>query len=389
MVRPRLCLFTASPAPSGLGLHMLALARGLGDRYDVTIVASPTGGLPLLARARAAGIGVKMLGSESTAEREELSGWLVREGIEVFHDHSGIGWEGIEAIEAAIAAEIPVIVRTEHLPYLLTDEVQVARHRRMLGMLHAMIAVSAGAGATMLAAGVPSSLLHVVRNGIADAGMEMPRSDPGATRRELGIPPEARLVLNVGRLTPQKAHDILLDASAVLKGRSDEVWLVIAGIGPEGLALEKQARALGIADRVMLLGTHGDVPRLLQAADLFVLPSRFEGLPLSLLEAMAARVPVVATRVIGSEEVIQHGRSGLLVPVDDAPALAAAIGSVLDDPQLARRLGAAAYDSVRRDFSATRMVAETAAIYDELLAPWEARRTRAGRIAGIEETPGH
>jgi glycosyltransferase involved in cell wall biosynthesis len=372
---------------------MLTLATGLADRYDVTMVASPAARQPLLVRARAAGVAVKVLGSETAAEREELSGWLVRAGMEVFHDHAGIGWEGIEAIEAAHAAEIPVVIRTEHLPYLLTDEVQVARHRRMLRMLHALITVSAGARESMLAAGVPALLMHVVRNGVPAPSRETSPADRAvvraAVRAEHGIPVTARIVLNVGRLTPQKAQDVLLDAMSLLTGTTDDTWLLVVGDGPELPTLAAQVRALDIGDHVRLLGCREDVWRLLQAADVFVLPSRFEGLPLAALEAMAARLPVVATRVTGCDEAVQHGRTGLLVPVEDPAALAEAMAAVLGDRLLTRQLGEAGYAAVRRDFSAARMVDETAAVYERLLAPWDARRTRAGGTAPLEETPGH
>jgi glycosyltransferase involved in cell wall biosynthesis len=131
--------------------------------------------------------------------------------------------------------------------------------------------------------------------------------------------------------------------------------------------LHAQIEQAGLKHRVHLLGVRGDVADLLAASDLFILPSLFEGLPLALLEAMGAGLPVIATHVCGSAEVVQDGLSGRLVPPRDPPALAAAILEVLDNPDLASRWGAAARARVKRDFSARAMADRVAAIYDEVL----------------------
>ena len=142
---------------------------------------------------------------------------------------------------------------------------------------------------------------------------------------------------------------------------------MIAGEGPERSALEAQARTLGLADRVVLLGYRDDVCDLLASCDLFVLPSLFEGLPLSVLEAMAAGKPVVATAIGGTDEAVVHGETGLLVPPADAASLAKAIRTALSDPRLSQRLGAAGRARVYQEFSAQTMVRHITEIYDELL----------------------
>src|SRR5262249_36859850 len=131
--------------------------------------------------------------------------------------------------------------------------------------------------------------------------------------------------------------------------------------------LEAQARSLGIADRVAFLGHRRDVPALLQVADLFVLPSLFEGLPLAALEAMAAGEPVIASRISGTDEAVADGTTGVLVPPGNPTALAQAIRTVLNDHGLAERLGAAGRARVHAEFSAGQMVRAVEASYDDLL----------------------
>ncbi len=143
---------------------------------------------------------------------------------------------------------------------------------------------------------------------------------------------------------------------------------MLVGDGPERGALESQVATLGLRDRVQFLGYRPDIPGLLAGCDLFVLPSLYEGLPLSILEAMAAGKPVVATAIGGTDEVIVPDCTGLLVPPGDAPALATAIRTLLADPPLARRLARAGQARVATMFSAAQMVRQVTQVYDELLA---------------------
>ncbi len=169
-------------------------------------------------------------------------------------------------------------------------------------------------------------------------------------------------MLTTARLDAQKGLTYLLDAAALLP---DPMFAVV-GDGPERAALEAQVAALGLRDRVRFLGYRSDVPELLAACDVFVLPSLYEGLPLALLEAMASGVPVVATAIGGVDEAVQDGVSALLVPPADARALGVAIRTLLDDPGLARQLGTTGMAVARRSFSVEPMVRQLTRIYDEL-----------------------
>jgi glycosyltransferase involved in cell wall biosynthesis len=174
------------------------------------------------------------------------------------------------------------------------------------------------------------------------------------------------VALFAGRLAPQKAVGDLLRALDLLQHVRGDLVTWIAGDGPDRAALEDLARAFRLGGRVRFLGHRDDVPRLLAAADLLVLPSRYEGLPNVVLEAMQFGKPVVATAAPGTTEVVVDGETGLLVPVGRPPALAQAIRTVIDDPELARRLGEAGRARIEATFRADQMVDRFAALYESL-----------------------
>lgn len=173
-------------------------------------------------------------------------------------------------------------------------------------------------------------------------------------RAELGLPDGARLIGSVGRLSAEKGHSMLLDALALLP-RSD-AHLLLAGTGPEESALRRQALRLGVAGRTHFAGHRRDVPRLLGALDVFVHPSRWEGMSNAVLEAMAAGCPIVASAIPGNRELIEDGVHGWLVPPEDAQALGAALGAALADPAEARRRGDAAMRRAAARYSVATMV---------------------------------
>ena len=151
-------------------------------------------------------------------------------------------------------------------------------------------------------------------------------------------------------------------------GGFPEAELHLVGDGPDRAAVERLAAELGLRDAARLLGTRADVPELLATAHCVLLASDYEGCPLSVLEAMAAGVPVVATAVGGVPEIVADGETGLLTPRGDAQALARALETVLADRDLATRLGAEGRARARRELGRERMGAEVVALYDELLA---------------------
>jgi len=188
--------------------------------------------------------------------------------------------------------------------------------------------------------GWPAERVHYLPNFAADPG---PAVDP-LPRETFATPPEATLIVALGRLHPNKGFDVLLRALAQIDGAI--LWL--AGEGPLRAELETLATTLGIADRVRFLGWRDDGARLLASADLFVCPSRHEPLGNVVLEAWAAARPVIAAASQGPGQLIRSGEDGLLVPVDDDAALAAAIAHLRADPARATALaqaGRAAFDA--------------------------------------------
>jgi glycosyltransferase involved in cell wall biosynthesis len=176
-----------------------------------------------------------------------------------------------------------------------------------------------------------------------------------------------RVVGAIGRLVPQKAMHVLVDATPALLEADPATRVLIVGDGPLRADLEAQAARLGVAQAVRFAGYQEDVVSAYAAIDVFVLPSRDEGFGLVFLEAMAMGVPVVGTRVIGSEDAVDDGVTGLLVPYANPAALATAVRSILDTPELAGRLREAAADRVRRVYSREQCAAQVEALYRELL----------------------
>lgn len=205
------------------------------------------------------------------------------------------------------------------------------------------------------------------RTDVIPSGVDTDRFRPGCDRRaakaELGLRPESIVIGTVGRLEPRKGTDTLLAAVAALRAADADITLVVVGDGPLRVALAREAGERGIAERVRFLGDRADVAEVLAALDVFVLPSRTEGMSNALLEAMAMGLPVVATAVGGTPEVIDDGRSGYLVPADDPKRMAAAVTRVLADAALAARLGVAARQTVEERYGARSMVRRLESVY--------------------------
>jgi len=188
-------------------------------------------------------------------------------------------------------------------------------------------------------------------------------------REELRLTAADQLVVAVGNLYPVKGHSYLLEALALLGARFPRLHVAIAGRGDLASPLLARARTLQVSDRFHLLGLRSDIGNVLAAADVFVLPSLSEGVPLALLEAMLAVRPIVATAVGEVPTVLDGGRAGVLVPPGDAAAIASALGTLLCDPAHARRLSAAAAARASEDYTLSSMLDRYAALYEKALSP--------------------
>jgi len=368
----RICLLTDSLAPSGVGAHMMALAEGL-PADDIVVAARPASGL--LERAAAAGFAVKALDDDPGLAR-----WFQRARPDIVHVHAGIGWEGHAAVRAAQAAGVPVI-RTEHLPYLLTNPAQRDEHRESASMLARLICVSDAVRDTHRAAGMDPVLIDTIHNGVAP---HRPSRSRAVLRGEWAVG-DAPVMLMVGRFAEQKGHALLLDALPAVRAAHPDVIVLLAGDGPLLIPTARSVSARGLAGSVRMLGNRSDVADLMTLADLLVLPSAFEGLPLVALEAMAAGLPVVATVAPGNAEAIEDGVTGRLTAADPA-SFADAIVSMLADRDTLATIGTAAIERQQSRFSADRMIAETRAVYAGVQDQTETKegdgveRTRIGFI---------
>ncbi len=342
----RCLLLTDSPEPSGVGEHMLTLAASLPPGMAALAFPDHAAGRRLAARAAALGL------PAATFDPADPSAAVAAFPSEILHVHAGIGWEG-HTLVAAGAQAGRAVIRTEHLPWLLTDAGQVSDYAQASRDLDAVIAVSGAAGREWRAAlddmGRTDLPVRVVRNGIAAPAVDHVGGD--------GL----RLMC-IGRFTPQKLHRTLLVALARLHRRGIPARLDLVGQGPGKARLRRWAGRLGLTGSIAFLGWRDDVPDLIAASDLLVLPSGFEGLPLVLLEAMAIGLPVVATDVTGSAEALGADHPWLVPPRRSRP-LAEALAQALTDVPGRAIVARKARDRWTRHFTAARMAADTMQIY--------------------------
>jgi glycosyltransferase involved in cell wall biosynthesis len=215
---------------------------------------------------------------------------------------------------------------------------------------------------------VPADRVRLIWNGAPlDEFAPVPRERALATRRALGLPEDALVVGTIGRLNAQKGHAHLLDAAARVLASQPDGRFLLAGDGDLLEPLRAQAARLGIAERVVFAGHRTDVPDLLGAIDVFCLSSLYEGTPLALFEAMAAGKAIVSTAVDGCREVIEDGRTGLLVRPADPAALAGALEALLCSPERRDALAREALTASRR-YDVRECVRQMQSLYDELLA---------------------
>lgn len=345
----KLLLATESVEPSGMGGHILLLGEMLRERYAVTLAAPVNCDRAFMDKAIGLGLAVKAFDGIA-----DFAAWLPSSGVDLVHVHAGIGWEGHALAQAGRAVGLSVL-RTEHLPFVLTDETQKLEFRDGLAAVERLIVVSDAAKATFLNADINPDLICVVRNGV------LPMCDGGDARAEWG-PLSARKLISIARFTPQKDHGTLVRAMPAVLEQYPDAVLLLVGAGPEIVSIETLVAELGVERAVRFAGVRSDVASLLASSEVFVLASRFEGLPLVVLEAMSVGLPVVATAIGGTIEALGPSHPYLVEP-GRPQALADMICSVLQDPIAALRTGQAQYQRFEQHFSAPRMVAQTEDIY--------------------------
>ncbi|HEY7018487.1 MAG TPA: glycosyltransferase [Gaiellaceae bacterium] len=346
-------------------LAVQVAARLDRDRFESVLCASRRTDEPLLDRElEQAGVEVIALGRHS---RTDLRAWQplmrrLQNGTDVVHAH--MFGSNVWGTVLGRLAHVPVVVAHEHTWSFKGKPLRRFLDRELVGRFaDAFVAVSAEDRRKMIdVEGVDADKIRLIPNGIPE-----PEAGGGAeVRRELGVGTDDPLIGVVCELRAQKALEVLFEAALRLRDEFPALTVLVAGDGPERERLEAEVRRLGLEGTVRLLGIRRDVPALLDALDVAVLSSDYEGSPLSVMEYMAAGLPVVSTRVGGVPELVEDGREGLLVRPRDPAALADAITRLLRDPAEAERLGANGRERQRREFSLDAMVRRVEELYEEL-----------------------
>jgi len=276
-----------------------------------------------------------------------------------FHDAHSLSL----GLRAASWAKVPLILAHRRVDFPLRNN--FFSRRKYGRKLDAIIAISEGVRKVLLAGGVTAEKIRVIPSGIDFSVFDQVK-DRDFLRREFCFSGDDFLVGIVAALEDHKGHTYLFQATRIVRQHSPRIRLIVVGSGSLRLELESQVQQLGIEDIVFFLGFREDVPRILASLDLFVLSSHLEGLGSSLIDAMASRLPVVATRAGGIPEIVRHGETGLLVPPRDPEALAQAIVQLYHDRQLASRLAQNGSDFVRSHFSAEAMAKRVVNLYQDL-----------------------
>lgn len=226
-------------------------------------------------------------------------------------------------------------------------------HRRLLRRTAMVVTVSHASKQSLVHRGLRASDIEVIHNAIDVPAIiwRATDGDPAALTASLGLPRDCRLIVSVGRLSPEKGHRYLVAAAPRIIAAVPDARCVLIGEGAEARRLERQIASLGLNGLVALAGFRSDVPTVLKVADVFVLPSLSEGLPVAALEALAAGVPIVATAAGGTPEVVLNEHTGLLVPPRDPARLAQATVRLLREADLAARLAREGRQLVEREFT--------------------------------------
>jgi len=342
-------------------------------RFDVHVWLSPSPGVDEFAQALSAA-GLTVARVEEVDSRWDWKGmlatWLKLRALRPAVMHVHHVWPAADRYLAMLAraAGVEHLVVTEHIVGRSHSDGQRALKRYELERADAVTAVCAAVATTLVQDyGVSRERVRVVPNGaeVPDEARELPLAK--AWRDRFHATMIRPLWVVVGRLEDQKGHTVLFDALAEVWKRGLDFTLAVAGDGALRGALEQRAEELGLAQKIRFVGQLDDAGPLFAAADAVVLPSLWEGLPLTMLEAMVRARPVVATTVGGIPEVIEHGENGLLVPPGDAMALADALELVHRKTDRAVRLGRAGADLVRSEYTWQTAAEGFEAVYDDVM----------------------
>lgn len=309
---------------------------------------------------------------EMLRKRKALADLIKKYDIEVVQTHF------VWPIDLLLLSLLPttnlrVLLWTFHNVDYLPSKTRLVRsiydfmYRLLSHMLSGYVAISDEVREVMLRhIGPIQDRIFTIYNGV-DLRRYGHSVDKIAMRKKLGLRADAQVIATVGTLKTQKGHKFLVDAATMIVPQHTDLHFLFIGDGELKAELQAQVQSLNLSDNIHFLGNRSDVPDLLIASDFFVLPSLWEGMPIALLEAMAAAKPVVATEVSGTKQIMIHNETGLIVPPGDAPKLAKAILKLISDPARAKAMGLAARQRVAKEFSAQKQADDHLALYRRLL----------------------
>ena len=350
---------------SGAEKQLTLLATRLPrDEFQVEVCALTRGG-PYETDLRAAGIPVTVLGKRlkiDPAAALKLSRLIGRGRFDIVHTWLfAANWHG-RAV--AWLRGVPILVASERCADEWKGSLELTLDRVLAPRTDAIIGNSRAVIDFYAARGIDPNKLVLIPNGIIHE--PLPVVDRTAVLKEIDVEPDAQVMGYVGRLWPQKRVRDAIWAVEVIRNIKPKIMLLVIGDGPDRMDLIDYAEKVEIVDRIRFLGHREDVPRLMAAMDVLVLPSEFEGMPNAAMEAMNAALPVVASDIPVNNELVVDGETGFLVPVGDTKALANRVNRLFDDAVLRAGLGQAGQRRVRELFAAEKMFEAHAKLYREL-----------------------
>lgn len=347
---------------------VLNLVRHLPDRFAPFVTCINQAG-PIGEEIGRTGVPVRVLGLDPGIRRPWQLLGIERHLRELQPDivHTFLLTASLYGRLAAMLARVPIIIGTEVNIYERKRwHHALAERLLMAGTDRVVVSAESVRDFYIRQVQADPARVDVIYNAV-DWSQLQTTVAPGALRASVGVPAEAPLAGIIARLTEQKAHRVLFDAIAATPALAS-LHLLVIGDGELRENLRSQVDRLDLSPRVHFLGARRDLGDLLAAIDIFVMPSLWEGLPLSMVLAMGAGLPVVATRVAGIPEVVQDGVTGILVPAADGAALGAGLTRLVSDPALREKLGTAAAAFVRPRFGVDGYVEAVTGLYDRLLA---------------------
>lgn len=329
--------------------------------HELAVVSRP--GARIIDRAKEAGFetfAVDMRGAADLPAIFRLRSVMKRFRADVVNTHSGRDTQLAGMAARSILGKRPLVVRTRHLALPITSKFSYSV------LPDHVVTVSKYVERYLVEAGIPGERITTVSTGVDFARYDR-STIAGDLRAELNLSAETPLIGTVAILRAKKGHADILDAVPTVLQRFPDAHFVFAGDGAQTANLKARIEAEGLVGRVHLLGLRRDVTNVLASLDVFVLPTHQEALGTAFIEAGAMGLPTVATNVDGVPEVVQDGRTGLLVPVRDGKAIAEAICKLLGDPIYRQSMGANAAEFVRRKFSREVMAQGMERLYSQLL----------------------